>query len=102
MIALEVEEEFYFSLCNDVACVHKSDILDVLEDISDFEIDPFTFIDPILPVNSCLIACTNYHNFIEEGENCTFSISMAHKGLFFPILEADITLFGSKLNFQGF
>ena len=49
VIASENEEEFYFSLSNVVVGVHKSNNLDILEQISDFRSDPFTLIDLYLP-----------------------------------------------------
>ena len=44
VIALENEEEFYFSLSNVADGVHKSNTWDVLEEISYFRSDPFTLI----------------------------------------------------------
>ena len=58
MIASENEEEFDFSLSN-VVVVHKSNNLDVLEEISYFRSDPFTLIDLEIPGNSYMIQCTN-------------------------------------------
>ena len=52
-------------------------------------------------MNSCLITCTDKHSFSEEVENCAYAISMAHLGLLFQIIGAALTLFGSKLEFQG-
>ena len=49
VIVLENEEEFDFSISNDVVGVKISNILHVLEDISDFRSDSFTLIDLELP-----------------------------------------------------
>ena len=65
-------EEFNFFVSNDVFGVQISNYLDILEIISYFRSDPF-IIDIELPVNSYMIACTNFQNF-EEGENCASTI----------------------------
>ena len=91
------EEKFDSYLSNHATGVQKSDIFDVLEEISNFRSDPFTLIDQVLPANSYMIACTNIQSFVEEGEHCAFSISVAHLKLLFLILGASLTLFGSKL-----
>ena len=75
-------------------------IFDVLEEISYLESDPFTLTCPILPINSCLITCTNYQSFVEEGEHCAFSISVVHLEPLFLIIGSNITLFGSNFKFQ--
>ena len=77
MIVSKKEEEFDFSISNDVAGVQKINTLDILEIISDCRSDPFTLIDLDLPANSYRIACTNTWNF-EEGENCASTISVEH------------------------
>ena len=100
MIALEAEEEFDFSLSIVSIGVKNTDLLNILEVISDLWSDPFTLIDIILPTNSYLIACTYSQIFTEEGENCPFSILVVHPGLFFLILGDEITLFGLKFKFQ--
>ena len=69
---------FDSSLSNHVAGVHKSGTLDVLEEISYFRSDPFTLIDLELPTNSYMIACTNTHSFVEEGENRASTILVEH------------------------
>ena len=66
VIASENKEEFDFSLSNVVAGVQKSNTLDILEIISHFRSDPFTFIDLEIPGNSYMIECTNTQSF-EEG-----------------------------------
>ena len=47
-----------------------------------------------------MIACTNTHSFVEEGEHCASAILVAHLEPFFLILGDDLTLVGSKLKFQ--
>ena len=81
--------------------LQRSDILDVMEEISYLRSDPFTIKDPILLVNSFLITCTDKHNIVEEGENCAYSIAMVHLEILFHILGYSLTLFGLKLEFQG-
>ena len=66
MIVLEYEEEFYFSISNDVVGVNISDTMDILEIISYYRIEPCTLINIELLVNSYWIACTKSQNF-EEG-----------------------------------
>ena len=62
---------------------------------------PFTLIDPILPVNSYMIACTNTQSFVEEGENCASTISGEHLEPLFHTLGYDMPLFGSDMNLFG-
>ena len=97
VIASKNEEEFNFSPFNVVTGVKISNTLDILEIISDFRSDPFTLIDLELPTNSYMIACTNTHNFVEEGENCASTISVGH---LFHTLGSDMTIFGSNFKFQ--
>ena len=78
VIALENEEEFDLSLSNVVSGVQKSGTLYVLEEISYFRSIYFTLIDTYLLASSYIIACTNTHSFVEEGENCASTISMEH------------------------
>ena len=94
------EEKFNSSLSNIVVGVKRSDVLDVLEEISYLGSDPSTLIDLVLPTNSYLIACTNSLSFIEEEENSASAISVAHLEPLFLILGTDITLFGSDFKFQ--
>ena len=91
------EEKFDSSLSNNVISVHRNEILDVMEEISDLVSDPLTLKDPILPVNSWLITCTNTQSLPEGGENCAYVTSMDHLGLLFHIIGASLTLFGSNL-----
>ena len=49
VITSESEQEFDFSISNDVAGVQISNYLDILEIISYCRIDPFTLIDLDLP-----------------------------------------------------
>ena len=100
MNALENEEEFDFSLSNVVVGVDKSEFLDVLGEISYFGSDPFTLIGPILIANSYLIACNNSQNFIEDGENCEFALSVAQLGHLSHLLGADFNSHDSKLMLQ--
>ena len=90
VIASENEEEFDFSISNDVAGVQKSNNLDILEIISYLRGDPFTLIDLDIIVNSNMIECTNSKSF-EEGENCASTISVKHT------LGYDMKLFGSDM-----
>ena len=74
--------------------VQISNSLDILKIISDCRSDPFTLIDIELPSNSYMIACTNTRNFIEEGENCSSTISVGHLEPFFHTIGSDMKLFG--------
>ena len=67
MISPGKGEEFDFSVSNDVAGVHISNSLDILEIISYCSSDPFTLIVLDLPTNSYMIACTDTQGF-EEGK----------------------------------
>ena len=69
VIVSEKEEEFGFSISNDVAGVQISNTMYIMEIISNYRSDRFTLINLEIPVNSYKIACTKNHNF-EEGENC--------------------------------
>ena len=77
VIALEAEEESSSSLSNVSSGVEKIYLLDFLEVISYFGSDKFSLAFPVLPRDSYLIVCSNSHNFIEDGENCEFSLFMA-------------------------
>ena len=97
VIVSENEEEFDFSISNDVAGVKISNTMNILEIISYCRSDPFTLIDIELPLNSNMIACTNFHNF-EEGENCASTISVEHTlGYDMNLFGYDMILFGSDL-----
>ena len=101
MIALGKGEEFYFSVSNDVDCVHTSNSLDILEIKSDCSSDPFNLIDLELPTNSYMIACTDTQGF-EEGENCASTILMEHTlGSDMDFIGFDMILFGSDMIFLG-
>ena len=101
MIVSEYEEEFDFSISNDVFGVQISNTMDILEIISYFRSDPFTLIDIELLVNSYMIACTNTQNF-EEGENCASTISVEHTlGYHMKLFGYDIILFGSDMKLFG-
>ena len=95
MIVSENEEEFDFSISNDVVGVQITNTLDVLEEISDFRSDSFTLIDLELPGNSYLIECTNTQDF-QEGENCASTISVEHT------LGSDMNLFGYDMILFGY
>ena len=99
VIVSENEEEFDFSISNVVAGVHKSNTLDVLEEISYFRSDLFTLFDLELPTNSYMFACTDTQNFVEEGENCSSTISVGHLEHLFCTIGSDMTLFGSIFKF---
>ena len=75
MTVSETMEEFDFSLYNDVAGVHISNINDIMEIISYYKSDPFTLINLELPVNSYRITSTKNQDF-EEGENCASTVSV--------------------------
>ena len=81
--------------------MQKSNALDVLEEISDSRSDPFTFIDLEIPTNSYMIACTNTHSFIEEGEDCSYTILVEYLEPLFHILGSDMRLFGSDMTLFG-
>ena len=66
VIVSQKEEEFDFSISNDVVGVNIGNTMDILEIMSDYRSDPFTLINLELPVNSYRIACTKNQNF-EEG-----------------------------------
>ena len=86
-------EEFDFSVSNDVVGVQISNSLDILEIISDCRSDQFTLIDPELPTNSYIIACTNTQGF--EGENCASTILVEHTlGSDMDFIGSDMILFG--------
>ena len=88
------EEEFYFSPSNVAGGVKISNALYILEIISDCRSDPFTLIDLDLPVNSYMIACTNFQNF-EEGENCASTILVELTlGSDMDLFRFDMILFG--------
>ena len=90
MIARGKGEEFDLSVSNGVVGLQISNSLDILEIISYCRSDPFTLIDPELPTNSYMIACTDTQGF-EEGENCASTISVEHS------FGSDMNLFGSDL-----
>ena len=75
VIASESEEKFEFSSSNVAAGVQICDTLDILEEISDYQSDPFTPHDLDLLENSYRIACTKIQNF-EEEENCASTVSV--------------------------
>ena len=83
-------EKFDFSLSNVSAGVKICNTLDILEEISDYQSDPFTPHDLDLPSNSCRIACTKIQNF-EEEESCASTISINR------LFEYDINLIGSDM-----
>ena len=58
VIASESEEKFDFSPSKVSAGVQICDTLDILEEILDYQSDPFTPHDLDFPANSCSIACT--------------------------------------------
>ena len=48
-----------------------------------------------------MIACTNTQNFVEEGENCTSTISVGHFEPLFHTLGSNMKLFGSDMTLFG-
>ena len=84
------EEEFDFSISNDIDGVWIHDTMDIFEIKSYYRCDPFTLINLYLPVNSYRIACTKNQNF-EEGENYASTISVEHS------FGSDMNIFGSDL-----
>ena len=69
VIAFESEEKFDFYPSKCASGVKICNTLDILEEISDYQSDPFSPLDLDLPANSCRIACTKIQNF-EEEESC--------------------------------
>ena len=63
VIASESEEKFDFSPSNVAAGVQICNTLDILEEISDYQSDPFAPHDLDFPANSYRIACTKIQNF---------------------------------------
>ena len=74
VIASESEEKFDFSPSNVADGMKICNNLDILEEISYYQSNPFAPHDLDLPVNSCKIACTKIQNFEEEAEASTQSI----------------------------
>ena len=63
------------------------DSLSILEEISDYQSDPFTPHDLNLLANSCKIACTKIQNFeVEESRASTVTVN--------HLFEYDINLIG--------
>ena len=93
MIVSEKEEEFDFSISNDVDGVHISNTMDILEIILYYRSDPFTLIDIEILANFYMIACTNTQSVVEEGENCASTISVEHLEPLFHTLGSDMKLF---------
>ena len=101
VIASESEEKFDFSPSNVAAGVQICNTLDILEEKSDYQSDPFVPHDLDLPANSCRIACTKIQNF-EEEENCASTVSVDHNfGSDMKLIGSDMILFGSDLIFLG-
>ena len=101
VIASKSKEEFDFSLSNVADGVQIFNTLDILEEISYYQSDPFALLDLDLPANSYRIACTNIQNF-EEGENCASTISMEHTlGSDMNLFGSDMILFGSNMVLFG-
>ena len=86
VIASESEEKFDFSPSDVVAGVKICDTLDILEEISDYQSDPFGPHDLDLPANSCRIACTKIQNF-EEEESCASSRLTIYLNLILTLLD---------------
>ena len=90
VIASESEEKFEFSSSNVAAGVQICDTLYILEEVSDYQSDPFSPHDLYIPANSCRIACTKIQNF-EKEESCASTVSVNH------LFESDINLIGSDM-----
>ena len=107
VIASKSEENFDFSLSNVAASVQIRNTLDILEEISYYQSDPFAPHDLDLPANSCRITCTKIQNF-EEEENCVFTVSVDYTfgsdmnliGYDMILFGFDLILFGSNFKFQ--
>ena len=77
------------------------DNLDILEEISDYQSDPFDPHDLDVPANSCRIACTKIQNF-EEEESFASTVLVDHFfGSDMKIIGYDMILFGSDLILIG-
>ena len=101
LIASESEEKFDFSPSNVVIGVKICNNLDILEEISDYQSDPFAPLDLDLPANSCRIACTKIQNF-EDEENCASTVSVDHTfGYDMNLIGSDMILFGSDIILLG-
>ena len=74
VVASKSEEKFDLSPSNVVVGVKICNTLDILEELSNYQSDPFIPHDIYLPTNSCRIACTKIQNF-EEEESCASTIS---------------------------
>ena len=85
-----MKRNLIFSPPNVAAGVQICDTLDILEEISDYQSDPFTPHDLDFPANSCRIACTKIQNF-EEEESCASTVSVNH------LFESDINIIGSDM-----
>ena len=90
VIASESEEKFVFYLSNATDGVKICNKLDILEEILDYQSDPFSLHDLDFPANSYRIACTKIQNF-EEEESCASTILVNH------LFESDINLIGSDM-----
>ena len=100
-IVSEKEEEFDFSISNNVDSVQISNTMDILEIILYFRSDPFTLISLELPVNSYMTACTNIHSFAER-ENCASTVLVDHTfGFEMNLFGSDMILFGYYIIFLG-
>ena len=106
MIVSKNEEEFDFSISNDVYGVNISNNMDILSIKSYFRSDPLTLIDLELLGNSYMIKCTNTQSF-EEGENCattsvehTLGYDMKLFGYDMILVGSDLILFGLNFKFQ--
>ena len=77
-----------------------SDSLEFFESISDYGAQSSTLIDLPLPANSYMIACTNTHSFVEEGENRASTILVEHLEYLFHTLRYNMIIFGLNFNFK--
>ena len=96
-IASESEEKYDFSPSNVSAGVKICDTLDILEEISYYQSDPFIPHDLVFLANFCRIACTEIQNF-EEEENCASTVSVDHNfGSDMNLIGYYVILFGSDM-----
>ena len=85
-----MKRNLIFFPSNVAAGLKICDTLDILEEISDYQSDPFAPHDLVFLANYCRIACTKIQNF-EEEESCESTVSVNH------LFEYDINLIGSDM-----
>ena len=101
VIASESEEKFDFYPSSVATGVKICNNLNILEEIPDYQSDPFAPHDLDLPANSCKIACTKIQNF-EEKDNYASTVSVDHLfGYDMKLIGSYMILFGYYLIFLG-